>query len=425
MKILNAFEGVFFEIWKLLLEMSPYLLFGLLIAGLLHVLFPSQKIYKYFSGNSIKAILRASLFGVPLPLCSCGVIPVAAHLKKDGAGDAPTLSFLISTPTTGIDSIFATYALLGPVFAIIRPVSAFFAGCLAGIMILLLNKKSEEIKIVEEECISCEKSPSKKPGILLKVKEILRYAFFELLDDIGKWLAIGIIAGGVIGFFAPEKVIETYLGNPLMAYPLMLVIAVPLYVCATGSIPIAASLIMKGMTPGAGLIFLIAGPATNTATLSFVGGKMGKKTLFIYLATIIITSLLCGYAIDVLYNATEYNIYSFQSGKKIIPFSVKVLSSVVLVFFMLISFFKIFFLKGKKVKGDGVLFDVPDVSCENCRLKISSEIRKLPGVESVNVDLRQKKVEVKGEFENRDIIDAIEKAGYISSLYQNKKEDKE
>ncbi|MBN1522300.1 MAG: permease, partial [Candidatus Aureabacteria bacterium] len=178
MKIIELTTGLFNEVWILLLEMAPYLLFGLFVAGILHVLFPSQKIYKYFSGNSLKSIVRASLFGVPLPLCSCGVIPVAAHLKREGAGDAPTLSFLISTPTTGVDSILATYALLGPFFAIIRPVSAFFAGCLAGGILLLTTRDKEEFVQKEDECVACEVNSSLRPGVIMKAKEIFRYAFF-------------------------------------------------------------------------------------------------------------------------------------------------------------------------------------------------------------------------------------------------------
>ena len=278
MNFLNTFYGVLCEIWSLLAEMAPYLLFGFSIAGILHVLLPGNRIGKYLSGNSLRSIVRASLIGVPLPICSCGVIPVAAHIKKQGAGNAPTLSFLTSTPTTGVDSIMATYALLGPLFAIIRPVCAFFAGTLAGIMVRFSEKEIKDIEKKENKdpCVICKIDTEHEHTLKEKTKEIFRYAFKVLLQDVGKWLVIGIVTGGMISYFISTDFIERYLGNPFLAYPIMFLIAIPLYVCATGSIPIAASLILKGMSPGAGLVFLIAGPATNTATLSFVGGNVPR-----------------------------------------------------------------------------------------------------------------------------------------------------
>jgi len=410
--MLDIFTGLFKEIWGLFLEMAPYLIVGFFVAGILHVLFPGEKIYKYFSGNSFGAIIRASLFGVPLPLCSCGVIPVAAHLKKEGAGNGPTMSFLISTPTTGVDSIMATYALLGPFFAVIRPVSAFFAGCLAGLIVRKVDKDEVRGPTEKENCNSCNLQPTSVLNIKYKIAEMFRYAFYDLVQDVGKWLILGIVAGGCISFFIPKEIAQNYLGRPMLAYPLMLIIAVPLYVCATGSIPIAASLIIKGMTPGAGLVFLIAGPATNTATLSFVGGKMGKKTLFIYLITIIITSVLFGLAVDFFYASSFLEEMNLHHGKKLLPDFIKTLSAILLAGLIFASFV----IKWKKSRitadAEGMTFIVPDITCEHCRTKIIEKIRKIEKVREVTIDIKRKKVKVTGDVEKECIISAIINAGY-------------
>jgi len=401
--------GLLEEIWKLLAEMSPYLLLGFFIAGLLHIIIPKEKIYKHFSGNNMFSVLKASLFGVPLPLCSCGVIPVAAHLRKEGAGKSSTISFLISTPTTGIDSILATYSLLGLLFAIIRPVSAFFAGIFAGI-ILNLSQKEKKAEVSEDfSCAICDVATPHAHSLTYKIKKMFKYGFFDLIEDIGKWIVIGVFFGGVIGYFVPSNIIERYLGNPELAYPLMLVISIPMYVCATGSIPIAASLIAKGMTPGAGLVFLIAGPATNTATLSFVAGKLGKKALFIYLFAIVFTSLLFGFLIDYIWQILGKDLTMFTDGMKMIPSWLKTLSAILLTGFILKAIFK----KNKKeITGMGRILKVPDMSCEHCKKTIDSSIRKLKGIKDVRINLKTKEVEVIGDVPGELIISAIREAGY-------------
>ena len=279
--MINVLVGIITAAWNLLLEMSPYLLLGFLAAGILNIFIPKEKIYKHLAGNNIKSIVKASIFGMPLPICSCGVIPVAAYLRQKGAGKGSTVSFLSSTPTSGIDSILATYSLLGPLFAIIRPVAALFAGIFGGILTNIsrsTHKKDSPPPLNGSSCNICSTPTPHSFSLLDKIKSIFNYAFLDLIGDIGKWIIIGILIGSVIGFLIPGNIIEKYLGTPVLAYPLMLLISIPMYICATGSIPIAASLILKGMTPGAGLVFLIAGPATNAATLSFTGGKLGKRT---------------------------------------------------------------------------------------------------------------------------------------------------
>ncbi|MFC1558866.1 SO_0444 family Cu/Zn efflux transporter [candidate division KSB1 bacterium] len=401
--------GLLSEIWRLTNEMSPYILFGLFVAGILHVLIPRDKIYNSFSKNNTSAVIKASLFGVPLPLCSCGVIPVAALLRKEGAGKGPVISFLSSTPTTGIDSIFATYALLGPLFAVIRPLNALFTGIFGGMLTNLTEKNKHVKSDIEFTCSICSTSDPHSHGKSEKIKKIFTYAFFDLVRDISKWLIIGIVIGGLIGYFLPSWLIEQYLGSPVIAYLLMLVIGIPMYVCATGSIPIAASLIMKGLTPGAGLVFLIVGPATNTATMTFIAGKLGKKSLISYLTAIVISAVLFGVFVDWIWITSGKNMNLITGEMEMLPLWLKVLSSVVLIGLMGLTYFK---KEEGEILGTGKVFKVPDMDCEHCKKSIDAEIRKLEGIQGIHINLKTKEVEVTGDAPEEHIVSAIKKAGY-------------
>lgn len=408
---MNFIIGLFKEIWILLNEMSPYLLFGFLVAGILHVFISQEKIYRHFSKNNFSSIIKASLFGIPLPLCSCGVIPVAAHLRKEGAGRGATLSFLTSTPTTGVDSIMATYGLLGPLFAVIRPVAALFSGVMVGSLSNLIDsdKKRRDIKQDKFSCTICEIDSPHKHSIMDKIRTIFHYGFVTLIKDVSKWLFIGIVVAGFISYFIPANWIEKYLGNSYYAYTLMILIAVPMYVCATGSIPIASSLIMKGLTPGAGLIFLIAGPATNAATLTFVTGKLGKRSAMIYLITIILTAFLFGLLVDYIWIQSDMNINLIKGAMKMIPPWISVSSSIVLTLLLFYSWIPV---KKQKITGKGQIFYVPDITCDHCVKTITGALQKESLIDKVNINLKTKKVEVIGSIKKGKIIKTLIKSGY-------------
>ncbi len=393
------------------------------MAGILHILIPNEKIYNHLSGNNIFSVLKAALFGVPLPICSCGVIPVAAHLRKQGAGKAPTLTFLISTPTSGIDSILATYSLLGPLFAIIKPISAFFGGLLAGIITNIAEKTEKTEKNEKEDkkdkenielkhtfhCPTCMDTTPHSHTLSHNIKKIFEYAMFELVEDVGKWLIIGIVAGGLIATIFPTNIIEEYLGKAYLAYPLMLLIGIPMYVCATGSIPIAASLIMKGMSPGAGLIFLITGPATNTATLSFVAGKLGKKIVFIYLISIIITALLFAFIIDYIWLTSGKDINLIRTGMTMLPDWLKIGTAILLIILMIKPYV---FKKTGKIIGKGIILKVTDMDCSHCVKTIDNVIRKLDNVEKVIINLDDRQIEIIGDVPKELIISTMKEVGF-------------
>lgn len=408
--------GLIHETWRLTLEMAPYLLFGFLVAGILHLLLPKNKVSKHLAKGDSSSVIKAALFGIPLPLCSCGVIPVAAHLKRQGANKGPLQSFLISTPTTGVDSIFATYSLLGILFAVVRPVASLFSGLMAG---FVTNASSQSLPVQTEqkfECAICsERTPHTHPWSE-KIIHMFRYAFFELIEDIGKWIVIGIVIGGVISYVVPAELIQKYLGNAFLAYPLMLLVGIPMYVCATGSIPMVAPLILKGMTPGAGLVFLFAGPATNTATLSFIAGEMGKKALFIYLGSIITGSILFGLLIDLIWNLSGQNLNLITPGMDMLPHWLSVASAVVLTLLILRTFLpsKMF---GEKqpaagTGGDGMMVTVPDMTCDHCKRTLDNAIRQVTGVDNVAIDLKTKRIQVVGAVDQNNILSAIQDAGY-------------
>lgn len=301
---MEIISGILKESWLLLNRMAPYLLFGFAVAGLLHAFVDTRAITRHLGGRSFVSVLKASAIGVPLPLCSCGVLPLAMSLKKEGASKGSILSFLISTPTTGVDSILATYALLGWFFAAYRVLASFVAGIVAGVMANFFLKDEPEVVPEAPACKMCCAEGEHTHSGQDKARTAFNYAFVELIGDTGKWLLAGILIGGCISYFIPESFIRTYMGSGLQAMLIMLAIGIPMYVCASGSIPIAAALMIKGMNPGAAFVFLLAGPATNAAGVAVIARQLGIKAVLVYLSSIVICSLGMGALLDLVWNAS-------------------------------------------------------------------------------------------------------------------------
>jgi uncharacterized membrane protein YraQ (UPF0718 family)/copper chaperone CopZ len=393
--LVNIFKAAV-DLW---LAVAPYLLLGLFVAGLLHAFLGSDFIVHHLGRGRFTSILKATVLGIPLPLCSCGVIPVAASLRREGANKSATLSFLVSTPTTGVDSIAATYSLMGPLFAIFRPIAAFFSGIVIGLLNALFNPE-KELKPSEHR--------HEKLSTRFKLKEIFQYGFVELAEDIGKWLIVGVLIGGILTVVIPEDLILKHFANPFVHFIIMLIIAVPLYVCATGSIPIAAALIQKGFAPGAALVFLIAGPATNTVTLSFVWSKLGKKAFYFYLSSIILVSLIVGWLFNILWYRIGGDIaFVHHHGNMLSP--IVTVSSGILLFLII--------LRGliqtrKEVIDMKLELSVKDMTCKHCQMTVKNAVKSVPGVENVIVDLNKKVVGVDGHVSFESVEKAIQKAGY-------------
>lgn len=289
----------------LLNSVSFYLLIGLFLAGVIHEYIKEETIVKHLGSKKISNVFKAALFGLPLPICSCGVIPLSASLKKQGASKGSVVSFLTTTPMTGVDSILPTYAIFGWLITLFRVVSSLISGVLGGIITDLVDKEQPKkfslSKPVEEKssCCSsggcCNSSPSKVSNRLIK---ILDYTINDLLKDLGKPLFIGIFLGAIFTTFFPKDLTLFLEENIILSYFLVLLFALPLYVCSVSSIPIALSLFLAGFSPGAAFIFLSAAPATSLVTISVTYKFLGKKALGIYLFSIIFVSLIFGGIID-------------------------------------------------------------------------------------------------------------------------------
>lgn len=304
--------------WGLVAQMAPYLIVGFAIAGVLHLIIRKEVIQRWLGKPGLGGVVKASILGVPMPLCSCSVIPVAASLRKSGASRGATASFLSSTPQTGVDSIVATYALLGGVFTAVRVAVAFVCGIVTGYLIELFSKEKTETTpmfspadtpafsmmtpstasmdspISEGSSCCAGPEPKRSPT------EALRYGFITLPADLGRALLLGLLLAGLITTLLPTNFLTGTLSTGPLAFLLATAISLPLYVCATASIPMAYALIAAGLSPGAALVFLITGPATNTATVVTVWKMLGRSATAIYLTSLLVISWLAGW----LFNAS-------------------------------------------------------------------------------------------------------------------------
>ncbi len=325
--------------------MAIYILFGLVFAGVLHELVPETLITKHLGKENIWSVIKSTVFGIPLPVCSCGVIPLATSIKKSGASKGATLSFLISTPITGVDSIMATYGIFGWIFTIYRALTSMIIAIVAGVLTNLFDKEEEKPKTTfnltpnvgvtsvstpsstptsfglspnvgatsvsaqktKKSCCSsetscCSSNGAKKESFIVRV---YNYAFGTLLKDIAQPLFWGLILGALITTAMPSNLSELLVEYSWLSYIIVIIIALPMYVCATASLPIAAGLMLSGVSAGAAFVFLSAGPATNTVTMGVVKKMLGNRSLYIYLGSIVVGSTIFGFGLDYLFFSSE------------------------------------------------------------------------------------------------------------------------
>ena len=310
--MIEFFQHLLIETWRIFTEAAPYVIFGFLAAGLIKAIVPEDAVARHLGGRSTTAVIKASLFGIPLPLCSCGVIPAAIGLRQQGAGRGPSAAFLVSTPESGVDSIAITWALLDPVMTVIRPIAAFITGTLTGILINLLPEETTELDVEQNDCgcqsSCCESESHAKAPLAKRMAAGIHYAFGELLKDIGGWLLIGVLVAGLVATLLPDDFFALLFENQAASLVLMLLVGIPLYMCASASTPVAAALVLKGLSPGAALVFLLAGPATNAATLTVVARFWGRKATMVYLAVISVCSLLLGWLTNLFYAWADIDI---------------------------------------------------------------------------------------------------------------------
>lgn len=374
MDTLTTFFASLLDLW---IDAAFWLILGLVISGVLKATLSSDKLGRHFSGTGPLPAIKAAILGIPLPLCSCGVIPAAVGLHRGGASKSATTAFLISTPETGIDSIAISYALLGPFMAIIRPIAATTSAIVAAMLVLVSDKEQPKENITNATPSSCasgccatktEKALTRTSAALGTIRSVTsveptaaaninlntrsnakpisathwlkslaqgqRYAFTNLISDLSLWLIVGLVISALVVTFVPPEALAEISRGP-MAMLLMAIVGVPMYICASASTPLAASFMLAGVSPGAVLVFLLAGPATNMATIGIVQKELGTRTLISYLIGVVGVAILFGYLTNFLVDRFAINIQAqLASSNEMIPAPVAWLSGVILALFI-------------------------------------------------------------------------------------------
>lgn len=403
----------FNSLFTMLCQMAPYILLGFFIAGIMHAFIPRRTMAKHLSGRGWKSVMKGALIGVPLPLCSCGVLPTAIAMHRSGASKASSTSFLIATPQTGVDSIAATWSLLGAPFAIIRPIAALVTSFFGGIAV----GKTEEP--VESAALSCEMVEDEARGsFATKLAAALRYGFIDLVGSIGLWLVAGLLIAAAITVWVPDGFFSYFGDYPLVSMLLVLLVAVPMYVCATGSIPIAMSLMLKGLSPGTALVLLMAGPAANFASFTLISREMGKKSAWCYLLSIVAGSILFGLMIDYLmptsWFAVGHGSVCHHAAGNLGWFSIA--CAAVLALLLIFTLVKNRFFN-HKISTDMTTktYKISGMNCPHCQAAVKKAIESVPEITEVAVDLNSGIATVAGEPDDSLIISAVAAAGFEAS----------
>ncbi len=415
----------FSTFWGMLCEMAPYLLLGFLFAGVLHAFIPRSFYNRHLGRPGLGSVTKAALFGVPLPLCSCGVIPTAMALRREGASKGATVSFLIATPQTGVDSIAATYSMMGLPFAIVRPVAALVTAIFGGIAANDRNEKHQATQTAAHETAGSEERLS----FVRKCLSALRYGFGDMLQDLGRWLLLGLVIATVITMAVPNDFFARFASMPLVGMLLVLLISVPMYLCATGSIPIAMALVLKGLSPGAALVLLMAGPATNIASILMVYKVLGRRTTAIYVGSIIVGAIAFGLAIDYLMPASWFAIVSAPGSCAHCAMSapdtpwLELTSGVMLCALLAAG---LFVRHGghnhnhenhnSKPTNHMQTFKITGMMCNHCRANVEKALTSMPGVTAVTVDLQTGSATVEGTAAPDEIIATVSSLGYTAAL---------
>jgi len=398
------------EIWQIMLELSAPLIFGLLLAGVMRVYFPTGLVHAHMSRANFSSVFRASLIGVPMPLCSCGVVPTAIGLRDQGASKGATTSFLISTPQTGVDSVLVSASMLGWPFAIFKLIAAFVSGIAGGLLVNRLTTEDKEVNVEKQQGTDYQSSQD-------KFITVFRYALFDLLASIYLWLIGGILIAAAITTLVPADFFHQLAWTQgLAGMLLVLLIALPLYVCTTASVPIAASLIASGMPAGTALVFLMAGPATNVVTFGAIYRALGLKVLILYLGTVIVASVGLGMAFDFVIDTrvsktvahVHHNFYWWQI------FSAYLLSGLLLMLTLKGLKNRIQGNKsGNEVNDIDIKLKIEGMTCPHCVATVKRTVEEITGVEEANPDLSTGWVYIKGEGLDKDaLIQSINKVGY-------------
>ncbi len=448
--ILDWIENYWHALLMMSAEMAPYLLLGFFIAGLLRVFVPKTMYSKHLAPRNMKSVVKAAALGVPLPLCSCGVIPTAVGLRKEGASHGACTSFLIATPQTGVDSIVATYSLMGLPFAIVRPLAALFTAIFGGWLTNTYAREDEkhsEASAADGDDASCDcgceghhhahgcscgKEKDAPHSFGRKMLGALDYAFVDMMQDVGKWLVVGLLIAALITVAVPNEWLAALHDYKLLNMLLVLAVAIPMYVCATGSIPIAVSLMAKGLTPGAALVLLMAGPAVNSASMLVIGKVFGRRTLWLYILSIVIGAVLFGLGLDYLLPQEWFAVQSRIMGA--CHHQAADLSATDWLWMGLLAALLVNAL-GRQwwstrhhrhecrchehhsdEARETVVYSVSGMNCNHCKANVERAIRSVEGVEDVDVNLASATATVTGRHDSEALIRQVKSFGYEAAL---------
>ena len=401
------------EVTQLFREIAPYLVIGFLVSGLLYVFTSKEMITNNVGKPGFMSVLKASILGVPMPLCSCGVIPVATSMYKRGATKGATLSFLISTPQTGVDSIILTWYKMGPQFAVIRPIIALITGIIGGVI-------GEKYADKDHQKNSKVSHPYQKRTLI----DGLRYTFITLPQDIINPLIKGILISALIAVMVPDTFFTDYNLTGLTAMLVIALASIPVYVCATASIPVAMILISKGLDPGAAFVYLMAGPATNAATISVIMNALGKKMIYIYISVIFASSIFFGTLINFFDKQGYFKFPTLESAGHSHNWFWTFFSEISVILMVVITLYSIInsIIKPakKKVTTNEKVADlsliVKGMTCNHCKETATEAIQSCEGIEKVVIDLETGNTLIYGQSINeKEIIESINSVGFSAS----------
>lgn len=422
------------EFWAALGEMSPYLLFGFLMAGVLSVFVSPQFIERHLGGRGLLPVIKASAFGVPLPLCSCSVIPVSASLSRHGASRGAVVGFLLSTPQTGVDSIMVTLSMLGPVVAVYRPIAALLSGIFGGWAADIFSGRAAQAPAMppdENNCQTCAVGKDRS-----RIVRMLQYGFLTLPADIGKALLLGLVVSALIAALLPKDYFSTVLPPGPLQMLVMMAAGIPVYVCATASVPIAAALMATGVSPGAAFAFLVTGPAVNAATLTTVWKILGRRSWLIYLLVVVTSAIGGGVILDCLVTPASVQTHVHKMSE-MLPAWVGNASAIALLGLLVFGIVRSIRDKiaekptghtheghggdgecrsNSEAAGEELRLRVTGMTCGHCAASVERALRACSGVSAVSVDIAAGTARIHGEhLDAEKLIEAVKNSGYAAS----------
>lgn len=394
------------NLWHLMLELAPWLFAGTAVACMLHMWLPKQYLSQRLGGKGMGQVFRAVAFGVPLPLCSCGVIPAAMSLKKEGASDGSTVGFLISTPQTGVDSVMVTASMLGWPFAMFKVVAALVTGLVGGFLV-------DRVKTDEASTSHTLGDLHDHHNATVTWREAFRYGLDELIYPIWRWLVIGVLISAAVTTWIPHDQFSTLTGAGVWTLLLMIVISIPLYVCATASVPVAATLVASGFPEGAALVFLMAGPATNVATIGAAYRVFGTRIMSIYLFTVFAGSVGFGLVFDIFWALDASRTIMDHGHDSLLVTGSAVVLTALLLWYGIQDLYQLIRPKGPSDGQETVAFTVSGMTCGGCVKTLTSSLQSVDGVERVDVVLDTGRAEIYGVRLDRNALEhAVQKVGF-------------